>query len=158
MNRLALLLAIACLLCAGAAPALAEDAGGPTALKQDLVTVVDGKLKVSRTEVCTIAGAGRGMQLHWEAVAPKSLLSRDLFVSTVATYRAIFLADVLQFAEIRASQLFEKMTCTPHAKPAGKPDITVDITMTKAGVEAAVTTPDGNTHRKTETWKQILGE
>jgi len=119
-------------------------------LKKDLVKIVDNNYTIE--EFMLISIGEQQFQIKTSASAPVDVISRDNFISIYSSNGTVVLLSLFEGAGFAISDLDMKEL----DELIGQPDITVNIIMTKNGIQMQMITDDG-TDRYTSTWDEILG-
>ncbi len=128
-------------------------AGWRPELREDLVTIEDGKLVTEDFTLIDITGGG-SLQLAVRAEAPNDgNISRDNFVAMYSVVSYAFLEGMMEEAGVPE----DNYTTETLDELNGEADIRFDIYMTSEGMQLAVTTDDG-TERFTQTWDEVFEE
>lgn len=160
MDRLSLFCVVLVGLVAVAGTAWAEDDDDDfdwkEELQRDLVTVENGEMTYSETELCEIEGSSRSMQVRWEAKAPEEgVLSRDQFVAMTTEINLVTLFGFLERANVSLSDYLDRVSCQPIDDAIGEVDMTLSVTYAERGLQFAVQTDEG-TKRYTSTWDDVF--
>lgn len=121
-------------------------------LHEDLVTVENGKYTTTEYQLLKFQN-GASIQMGISATAELESMNRDNFVSIYTTLTVFTIMGILSEAGLSIDDVeFEDLD-----EPIGEPDIKLLFTMTKNGLQMAVTTEDG-TERETMTWAEFFEE
>jgi hypothetical protein len=121
-------------------------------LRQNRVERQGDKLVIDEYNLCTVTpragGEGMRIQARSYAEAPASLVSRDMFVTWVATLEAGVSAEY--------GRQGRTLNCKVIQKPIGEVDLETKLIMTDEGFQWEVANRrDGTTTRTTRSWDEV---